>query len=81
MHQQSHDPVELLKKQLNADCNQAQLADKIGISPQYLSEILRGKPPGGAVLDYLGLERVITYQPKVTDSAEPATRKRGRRRA
>lgn len=79
MQHQSNDPLELLKKQLTDDCNQAQLARKMGISPQYLSEILREqRPPSDIVLDYLGLERVITYQPK-TAGAEPKRARRRRR--
>jgi len=73
-------PITMLRERLTADCNQAALADQIGISPQYLSEILREKrPPSEQVLDFLKLERVVTYRPK-SDGVEPKSVKKSRSR-
>lgn len=45
---------------------QAQLADSIGVSAQYLNMVLRGKKnPNGKVLAYLGIERVVTYRKSI----------------
>ena len=50
------------------------LAQKLGISAPYLSDILMGKrEPGGKVLRQLGLERVISYR-----EVGPSSQKRGR---
>lgn len=76
------DPVTILKGRITTACNQAALADMIDISPQYLSEILRRKrPPPERVLDFLNLEKVVTYRPK-PDGAEtkPVKKARARRR-
>lgn len=44
---------------------QKALADKLGISDAYLSDVLNGrKEPGAAILDPLDLERVVTYRRK-----------------
>lgn len=44
---------------------QAKLAEKIGVSPPFISAIMSGdKDPSGAVLDFLGLERVVLYRAK-----------------
>lgn len=47
----------------------AQLAERIGVSPQHVSDVKKGRrAPGPAVLSYYGLEktvkvvRVITYE-------------------
>ena len=40
----------------------AALAKELGISRQYLNDVLSGyREPGKKVLDALGLERVVTY--------------------
>lgn len=57
-----HIPLELLKTRLKGRTQKA-LADELGVSPAYLSDILRGKrDPGPQVLGALGLERVVAYQ-------------------
>ena len=39
------------------------LADKIGVSPQYLSMVINGKKPiGPKILEFLGYEKSITYR-------------------
>lgn len=64
----SVDPVERLKglcDPATPDVTQAALAERIGISPQFLSEILKGKRnPSKTVLDFLELEKVVSYQPR-----------------
>ena len=44
---------------------QKALAEQLGVSPAYLSDVLNGrKDPGDAILEPLGLERVVTYRRK-----------------
>lgn len=77
------DPIAALKERLaSPDLTQADLATRIGISPQFLSEILNGKRnPSKTVLDFLGYEKRITYHPKVEVPAGSDRRSRNRRRA
>jgi transcriptional regulator with XRE-family HTH domain len=79
-----NDPIAMLKERLTSpDLTQADLATRIGISPQFLSEILKGKRnPSKTVLDFLGLEKHVTYLPRVSAVATGADRRsRNRRRA
>jgi len=74
-----YDPIAMLRARLTADFNQSALADEMGISDQYLSEILRQKrPPSERILEFLGLERVVTYRPKSTGEGPKKTRTRRR---
>lgn len=42
-----------------------QVAEDIGVSASYLSEVIRGsRDPGPKILDALGLEKVVTYRRK-----------------
>lgn len=51
--------------------SQKELADGIGISAQYLSDILLGKRmPGKKILDWLGLQAEIVYRPKRSTAAK-----------
>lgn len=51
--------VELLKKKQGAR-TQSDLARDLGMTPQYVSEVLKGqKPPSDRILEYLGLKREI----------------------
>jgi transcriptional regulator with XRE-family HTH domain len=44
-------------RQLQGDQTQAQFAGQIGITQQYLSDVLQGnRRPGKKITDYLGLE-------------------------
>lgn len=44
---------------------QTVLAERLGISSAYLSDVLNGrKDPGESILAPLGLERVVTYRRK-----------------
>lgn len=57
------DLIEELRLLANDMSSHAALAQKIGISPQYFSDILAGKrDPGAAVLQFLKVERVIVYR-------------------
>jgi len=50
--------------------SQKAAADKLGITPGYLSDLLRGnRKPGEKLLVKLGLRRTITYE-NVSDSQE-----------
>jgi len=58
------DPLKLLQKELET-CSQKDLAKRIGISQQYLNDMLkRHRRVYGKALDYLGLEEVTTYRRK-----------------
>jgi transcriptional regulator with XRE-family HTH domain len=58
-----YDPIEMLRVRLSPLCTQSDLARQIGISPQYLSEILKGRrPPSKIVIDFLDLEKIIIYR-------------------
>lgn len=60
----SLDPVRRLQAKLQ-NKTQNEVAAEIGISPQYLCDILkRRREPGSAVLAYLGIERRVTYRIK-----------------
>ena len=49
--------------------SQAALAKRIGIDGPHLSHVLRGtKPLDGRTLQYLGMERVVTYQRRTSHS-------------
>lgn len=57
-------PLKMLRDQLKTT-TQSTLAASIGISPQFLSQILNGeRNPSDAVLNFLGLEKVVRYRPK-----------------
>jgi transcriptional regulator with XRE-family HTH domain len=43
--------------------SQAALARHLGVSPQYLGDVISGnRPPGESVLEPLGYERITTYR-------------------
>ena len=51
--------IELLKRK-QGDRSQSDLARELGMTPQYVSEVLKGqKPPSDRILEYLGLKREI----------------------
>jgi transcriptional regulator with XRE-family HTH domain len=55
------DPVLELKTRVEAS-SQAQVAEDIGVTQQYISAVLtRARPPGKSILRALGLERSIVY--------------------
>lgn len=57
-------PRELLREALR-NTKQYELAQKIGISAQNLCDVLREhREPGEKILDFLGLEKRVTYLPK-----------------
>jgi transcriptional regulator with XRE-family HTH domain len=56
--------VDLLRVLVSQEDSQASLAAEIGISPQYLNDILKGRrDPGETVLRYLGLQKRVIYVP------------------
>ena len=43
--------------------SQLSFAEAIGVSPQYLSEVLNGRrDPGNSILEAIGVERIVTYR-------------------
>ena len=57
------DPIKLLEKRLITR-TQAELAREIGCSPGCLGDVLSGRRRASkAILEYLGIERVVGYQP------------------
>jgi len=54
--------VEMLLK-MKGDGKQTELALRLGISPQYLNDVLAGtRHPGKLLLAVLGLKKVIEYR-------------------
>ena len=57
--------VALVWRATEKEGTQKALADKIGVDPSFLHDVLFLKrAPTGKVLDYLGLERVVIYRKK-----------------
>ena len=54
--------IDILYRQVEVYGSQKALAIKIGISPQYLEDILLGRrEPGESVLNFLGMQKVVSY--------------------
>lgn len=66
--------MDMLRERLDEAGSQKQLAAEFGVSTPYLHDVLHGRRlPADAVLDALGLERVVTYRKKEeADAARPA---------
>jgi len=63
-----------LRERMKPEQTQASFAEQIGVSPQFLCEVLKGtRRPGKRILEYLGYEKHIVYRPIV--------RKGGKRRS
>lgn len=57
-------PISELRR-LVSESTQKDVADQLGISQQYLSDVLNDrKAPGAKILDALGLQRVAMYVKK-----------------
>ncbi len=55
-------PIKLLENSLK-NITQADLADRIGISPQLLCDILKGRrEPNEKVFRFLGIVKSVTYR-------------------
>ena len=58
-----HDELIVMLDTRRAD-GAKQAATNLGISPQYLSDVIAGRrAPGAKILTALGLRRVVTYEP------------------
>jgi transcriptional regulator with XRE-family HTH domain len=56
------DPIKLLETNLR-NLSQSDLAGRIGISPQLLCDILKGRrEPNEKVFRFLGIEKRVTYR-------------------
>jgi transcriptional regulator with XRE-family HTH domain len=61
----TQDVINLLKKQVGIDGSQEQVAFSLGVSPQYLSDVLNGRrEPGKKIYEAMGLERVVMFVKK-----------------
>ncbi len=59
------DVIELLHRLIEKEGSQRKAARKIGVSVGSVNHVLTGREdPGPAILDFLGLERVILYRKK-----------------
>jgi hypothetical protein len=59
------DVIALLKKRCEEAGSQRAFAANNEISPQYITDVLRGKrEPGAMILEALGLEKVVFYREK-----------------
>ncbi len=57
-------PITTLRK-MCATRSQASVAAELGVSPQYLNDVLKERrDPGDSILGPMGLERVVTYRRK-----------------
>lgn len=57
------DVIELIRGEAEKTGSQKELAKKLGVSAQYISDILNGRrEPGDAILKPLGLRKVTTYE-------------------
>jgi len=60
--------IDRLRTLLDDKTNQTSLAMMIGVTPQFITSVLRGRrPPSQKVLNLLGLERVVLYREKPND--------------
>lgn len=56
--------LEYLSKEVTAAGGQTLYAVKVGISKQYLNDILKGrKEPGMKLLKAIGYKKIVTYEP------------------
>jgi DNA-binding transcriptional regulator YdaS (Cro superfamily) len=61
----AEDVRDLLRRKVEQAGSQAAWADERGVTPAYVSDVLRGtREPGPAILNALGLERVVSYRQK-----------------
>lgn len=59
------DVIEVLKRQVITYSSQKAVAERIGISPQYLSDILQKRRGlSWKVLSFLGMEKRVVYEYK-----------------
>lgn len=57
------DVIELIRGEAEKTGSQKELAKKLDVSAQYISDILNGRrEPGDAILKPLGLHKVVTYE-------------------
>ncbi len=57
------DVIALLRKQADEAGSQKLLAAKLEVTPQYITDILRGRrEPGEAILRPLGLRKIVSYE-------------------
>ncbi len=55
----------LLRRLAKKHGSQHELANTLGVSPAYLSDVLKGKrEPGQSILSPIGYERVVIYRRK-----------------
>lgn len=57
--------INQLQRMVGEAGTQKALAEKLGVSPMYLHDVLHDRrEPGKAILDALNLERVVSYREK-----------------
>lgn len=55
--------IKAIQKEAKRAGSQKALADELGVSDTYLSDVINGrKEPGDAILVPLGWERIVTYR-------------------
>lgn len=67
------DVVKRLRAEVVKAGSQTRASENLGVGLTYINDTLAGrKPPGKAILDALGLERVevVTYRKKATANAQ-----------
>jgi len=54
--------IDILQRQVEVYGSQKALAERIGVSPQYLGDILLARrEPGESILGFLGMQKVVSY--------------------
>lgn len=65
--------LEFLKKQQGEQTAQ-QFASRLGVSPQYLSDVYNGRrPPGESITAALNVEKAVVYTLPAPSKPSPAT--------
>jgi len=66
--------LEFLKKQ-QGDQTSQQFASRLGVSPQYLSDVYNGRrPPGESITSALKVEKAVVYTAETPCKTSPSKR-------
>lgn len=61
----TQDVVAILRNEIGSAGSLRKLAKSIGVSASYLCDVMNGRnEPTGPILDYLRLERQVSYEPQ-----------------
>lgn len=68
------DPVQVLKDAVQKAGSQKAFASNVGVSPQYVNDLMRGRRAfeGERILIALGLERTVTFNHRTPKRRKPS---------